>query len=63
MICYVVMIQNDEYKTPSICMDFNSENAAEYSTKEKAEEFISWMVEEGYPREDYFVAQVVRLEE
>lgn len=63
MICYIVMIQNDDYKIPSICLDFSAESAAEFDTKEKAETFIDWMVEEGYSREDYFIAQVVRFEE
>lgn len=63
MICYVIMIQNDAYKIPSICMDLGAVNAAEFSTKEEAGTFIDWMVEEGYSREDYFIAQVVRLEE
>lgn len=60
-IAYVVMIQNDEYTTPQVCFDFGGDSSAQYETIQDAEQFIDWMVEEGYHREDYFIAKIERI--
>lgn len=60
---YAVMIQNEEYVEPEMCLEFTGTNAATYKSKEDALQFIAWMVEEGYPREDYFLVEINKLEE
>lgn len=63
MICYVVMIQNKNFPKPEICYGMNTGDPGQFDTKESAQEFISSMVGAGCDKKDYFIAQVVRIEE
>ncbi len=62
MICYLVMIQNQNFPKPEICYDMNTGDAGQFDTRESAQEFISSMVGAGFDKKDYFVAQVVRID-
>ena len=64
MICYAVMIQNDEHPFPQICCDSTTYRDASYKTIDEAKGFIDWMVDyHGHSRKDYFIAKIVRLKE
>lgn len=59
---YVVLIQNDNYVDPEICLDYHGD-AAVYKTQQAAQEFIEYIVEKGYPVEDYSIAELKKVEE
>lgn len=58
---YIVMIQNEEYQQPEICFATGSDDVGLYVSAEEANKFIDYMVAEGFPKEDYFVAKVERI--
>lgn len=60
---YIVMIQNDVYPEPEICLEPDgTELPGIYESELDAKAFIQYMVEVGYPREDYFICEVNRIE-
>lgn len=60
---YIVMIQNDAYPEPEICLESDDPNLPGiYESELDAKAFIQYMVVEvGYPREDYFICEVNKV--
>ena len=57
---YVVLIQNEEYPNPELCLTFAGD-AALFETKEQAVVFICNLVDNGYPIEDYSIGEVTKV--
>lgn len=57
---YVVLIQNEEYPNPELCLSYCGD-AALYESKEEAVEFINYIVDKGYPIEDYSIGEITKV--
>lgn len=59
---YAVMIQDGEdYIKPELCFDFGGTDVATFESTEKAEVLIQFFVDEGFPRENYFIVELKRI--
>lgn len=59
---YAVMIQDDsDYKEPEMCFAAGTDDVGLYKSGEQAQEMIEYLVNEGFPRENYFIVKIAEL--